>query len=119
MKMRFTIGDEVLTATILDTETSRDFVSMLPLKLRMDDYVGTEKISNLPRKLSVKNAPVGYDPAIGDIAYYSPWGNLAVFYKDAGYAKGLIKLGTIEGDIERLASLEGEFEAVLELVKDD
>jgi hypothetical protein len=117
MKIRIKIGDEVLTATMLDTETSRDFISMLPLKLRMKDYVGTEKISYLPRRLSTKQAPAGYDPAVGDIAYYAPWGNVTVFYKDAGYAKGLIKLGRMDGGIEKLASRKDDFEAVFEVMK--
>jgi len=57
MKIRIKFGDEVLTATMLDTETSRDFVAMLPLKLRLTDYGGAEKISDLPRKLS-RNKPL-------------------------------------------------------------
>jgi hypothetical protein len=80
MKIRIKIGDEVLLATMLDTETSRDFIAMLPLKLRLTDYAGAEKISDVSRKLSTKQAPAGYDPAVGDIAYYSPWGNVGVFY---------------------------------------
>lgn len=112
MKIRIKVEKEVLTATMFDTETSRDFLSMLPLKLRMKDYSGAEKISDLPRRVSTENAPSGCD-----IAYYSPWGNLAVFYKDSGYANGLIKLGSIDGGIEKLASRQGDFEAVFELME--
>jgi hypothetical protein len=115
MKIRIKIGKEVLTATMLNTEASRDFVSMLPLKLRLKDYAGTEKVSDLPGKLSTKGAPSGYDPSVGDITYYSPWGNLAIFYKDFGYAKGLIKLGSIDDGTEKLAKMQGDFEAVFEL----
>jgi hypothetical protein len=114
MKIRIKIGDESLTATMLDTETSRDFISMLPLKLRLTDYAGAEKISDLSRKLSTKQAPAGYDPAVGDIAYYAPWGNMAVFYKDAGYARGLIQLGKLDGGIENLASRKSDFDVVIE-----
>ncbi|MBN1971717.1 MAG: hypothetical protein JXR48_13665 [Candidatus Delongbacteria bacterium] len=60
------------------------------------DYAGTEKISDLPKKLNAKESPSGYDPKIGDLTYYSPWGNIAIFYKDFGYAAGLIHLGEIE-----------------------
>lgn len=116
MKIRITVGKEVLIATMLNTETSRDFISMLPLTLRMKDYSGTEKVSDLPRRLSTKNAPSGYDPSVGDIAYYSPWGNLAIFYKDFSYSKGLIKLGSLDGGIEKLAGRQGDFEAVFELM---
>jgi hypothetical protein len=116
VKIRIKFGDEVLTATMLDTETSRDFVAMLPLKLRLSDYAGAEKISDLPRELSTKHAPAGYDPSVGDIAFYSPWGNVAVFYKDAGYAKGLIHLGRIDGGIEKLANKKGDFDVLIETI---
>ena len=43
------------------------------------------------------------DPSVGDIAYYAPWGNLAIFYKDFGYSRGLIRLGRIDSGIEVLA----------------
>jgi hypothetical protein len=85
-----------ITATLDDNASSRDFASLLPLALTLDDYNGTEKISDLPKKLSTRGAPEGVDPAAGDIAYYAPWGNLAIFYKDFGYSRGLVKLGTIE-----------------------
>ncbi len=116
MKIRIKIGDESLTATMLDTETSRDFISMLPLKLRLTDYAGAEKISDLSHKLATKQAPAGYDPAAGDIAYYAPWGNVAVFYKDAGYAKGLIQLGKLDGGIEKLAGRKSDFDVVIEAI---
>ena len=65
---------------------------MLPLTLTLKDYAGTEKISDLPRKLSTQGAPSGSDPSVGDITLYAPWGNLAIFYRDFGYASGLIIL---------------------------
>jgi hypothetical protein len=98
--IKITIGDTLLTATLYDSPTSRDFISLLPLDLTLEDYAGTEKISYLPEKLSTENAPSGFDPSVGDITYYAPWGNLAIFYKDFGYAKGLINLGKIDNGIE-------------------
>lgn len=100
MKIRLTVGDTVKTATMSDSETTRDFLSLLPLTLTLDDYVGTEKISMLPRRLSTAGAPPGSDPSPGDIAIYAPWGNLAIYYQDAGYASGLITLGRIDDGLE-------------------
>ena len=114
MKIRLTVGDTVLTATMLDNETSRDFISLLPLTLTLKDYAGTEKIADLPKKLTTKGAPPGSDPSVGDITYYSPWGNIAIFYKDFGYASGLILLGNIESGIEKLASMNAEFTITIE-----
>jgi len=116
MRIRLTAGDTVLTATMLDNETSRDFISLLPLTLTLKDYAGTEKISDLPKRLSKQGAPSGSDPSVGDITYYSPWGNLAIFYKDFGYSSGLIILGNIESGIEKLASMDDEFTITIELM---
>ena len=100
MKIRIDVEGSRVTATLDDNETSRDFVSLLPLTLTLEDYSATEKISDLPKRLSTKGTPPGVDPSIGDIAYYAPWGNLALFYKDAGYARGLVKIGTLDSGVE-------------------
>ena len=47
------------------------------------------------------------EPTAGDIAYYAPWGNLAIFYRDFGYSRGLVSLGRLEGSAEPLAKLDG------------
>ena len=104
MKVKITIGDKSVVATMYDNATAKDFISMLPLALPLDDYNSTEKISYLSRKLTTAGAPSGCDPEVGDITYYAPWGNLAIFYKDFGYSNGLIKLGKIEGDLSILSS---------------
>lgn len=96
------IDGTVLTATLEDNAAARDFASLLPLTLTLKDYAATEKVSDLPRKLSTKGLPTGFDPSVGDITYYAPWGNLALFYKDFGYAAGLVKLGAIQADIDIL-----------------
>jgi hypothetical protein len=42
----------------------------------------------------------------GDITYYAPWGNLALFYRDFPYSNGLIRLGTLDtGAADVLADL--------------
>ncbi len=115
MKIRMTVEDKILTATLEDNPTSKDFVSLLPITLTLKDYAATEKIGDLPRRLSIEGTPAGSDPSIGDITYYSPWGNLAIFYRDAGYDSGLIKLGAIESGIEAL-NRPGSFEVTIDLV---
>lgn len=45
---------------------------------------------------------------MGDIALYAPWGNLAIFYKDFGYARGLIVLARIDTGGENLSKLSGD-----------
>jgi hypothetical protein len=83
----------------------------------LEDFNGTEKITFLPRKLSTESAPAGFDPSVGDISYYAPWGNLAVFYRDFRYSSGLVKLGAIESGGAAL-NRPGSMRATIELVKD-
>ena len=118
MKLRLITQGEVLTATLEDNATTRDFVSLLPLSLTLRDYAGTEKVSDLPKRLSTRGTPPGVDPEVGDIAYYVPWGNLAIYYRDFGYSKGLVKLGHIESGSEKLAGARGEFVVRLKLAEE-
>ncbi|MEJ2635211.1 MAG: cyclophilin-like fold protein [Calditrichia bacterium] len=113
-KIKIIIGDTTLTATLYDNPTTRDFIPLLPLSLTLEDYAGTEKISDLPKRLSTEDAPSGFDPSVGDITYYAPWGNLAIFYKDFGYANGLINLGRIDMGIEELNNA-GSLKVIIEL----
>jgi hypothetical protein len=116
MKLRMDVEGTAVTATLDDNETSRDFVSLLPLTLTLQDYAATEKISDLPRRLSTNGAPPGSDPSVGDITYYAPWGNLAVFYRDFGYSSGLVKLGQIDSGVEAL-NRSGPLRVAIELIE--
>ena len=102
MQIKIEIEGTTLTATLEDSETARDFAALLPLSLTLEDYASTEKVSDLPRRLSTQGAPAGITPKVGYLAYYAPWGNLAIYYKDFGYSSGLVKLGTLDVGIELL-----------------
>ena len=117
MKIRIKLDSKTLTATLEDNATTRDFVALLPLTLTLRDYNRTEKISDLPKKLSTEGAPSGSDPNVGDIAYYAPWGNIAMFYRDFGYSAGLVKLGKLDGDADSLRNTETT-KATVELIKE-
>jgi hypothetical protein len=41
-------------------------------------------------------------PSAGDLAYYSPWGNLAIFYEDFRYSAHLVRPGRIDSGVEAL-----------------
>lgn len=116
MKIIINLEDKVIPGTLVDSKTTRDFISLLPLTLALQDYAGTEKISDLPKRLSTEDAPAGSDPSVGDIAYYAPWGNLAIFYKDFGYSSGLAILGKIDSGIEAL-QVPGSVTAIIELIE--
>ena len=115
MKLRMDIEGTAITATLLDTATSRDFASLLPLTLTLKDYAATEKISDLPRRLSTEGAPPGSDPSIGDIAYYSPSQDLVLYYGDVGYWNGIIPIGRLNAGFEMIEAQADGFEVRIEL----
>lgn len=114
VRIKLTFNNEQIIVKMMDNPTSRDFLDRLPLELSFSDYGGTEKISMLDTKLTNSKAPSGMDPFVGDFCYFEPWGNLAIFYKDFGYSNWLIRLGTIEAGIEKLANMKGDFEVRME-----
>jgi hypothetical protein len=118
MKVRISVEGAPITASLIENAMSRDFASLLPVTLTLTDYADTEKISDLPGRLTTDGSPAGFDPAVGDITYYAPWGNLALFHRDAGYVRGLIKLGTIDSGIEAL-SMPGPLAATIELIGEE
>lgn len=113
--MRF--DNQAIYVAMNDSQASNDFIAMLPIALQFRDYSSTEKVSDLPRKLSTSGAPAGYDPPVGDLTYYAPWGNLAIFYRDFGYANGLVSLGKLESGIDLLAAKQGEFSVQIEVAE--
>jgi hypothetical protein len=102
VKIRIKTDRKELTATLDHNAAANAFIQLLPLELTLEDYNRTEKISDLPKKLSTVDAPSGITPAAGDIAYYAPWGNLAIFYREFPYSSGLVRLGKIDSGIEEL-----------------
>lgn len=116
MKLRLTVEGTTLGATLNDSAAARDFAALLPLTLTLSDYAKTEKVSDLPKKLSTAGSPDGTNAAVGDITYYAPWGNLAIFYKAFGHAPGLVKLGAVDGTgTDMLANQNGRFTVTFEL----
>jgi hypothetical protein len=101
LRIELTFANHTMTATLHDNPSARDFASMLPLDLTIEDFGSNEKIAHLPRKLTVEgHAPFGNEQPY-DLCYYLPWGNLAMFY--AAYEHpGLIRLGRFDDGYEAL-----------------
>jgi hypothetical protein len=90
-----------------DNPATRDFLSMLPLTLTFEDFAGREKIAYLPRDLRFAGSPPSA-AGTGDVAIYTPWGNLAFFY-DAQHgppSPEIVHLGTFSASRDQLTLLE-------------
>ncbi|MER7394013.1 cyclophilin-like fold protein [Streptomyces sp. NPDC000151] len=107
MDIRVTLDGRPVGATLNDSPAARDFVSLLPLHLDLEDFHRTERIADPPRKLTTDNAPEPQAPKTGDLTYYAPWGNLAIFYKDGPSAsEDLLILGHIDADARQLSQAD-------------
>jgi hypothetical protein len=102
MEIEISVEGTAIQGQLNDGPAAFDLASLLPVTLNLTDYASTEKIAYLPRKLRVQGEPPGTDAQSGDICYYVPWGNLALFYKPAPFAEGLVKLGVITSGLEAL-----------------
>lgn len=109
MMIEMSFGGEAQVRTIIELEdnpATRDFYAQLPLTLEFSDYVGKEKISNaLPKPLNTSGLN-GYDPQVGDLFYFAPWGNLGIFYAKQPFHSGLVRFGSV--DKETLAKLKSQ-----------
>ena len=108
--VRFSSSTTSVDVTIAeDNPAVRDFLSMLPLTITLEEFAGREKISYLPRELRHRGSP-GSDPENGDLIYFVPWGNLGFYYntEGIGYSDQTIHLGTYEASLEQLELLQGD-----------
>jgi hypothetical protein len=102
MKIRISIADKVVIATVADNATARDFVSVLPLSMSMKDLFGREKYGDLPKALS-ENGPRKNTYEVGEIAYWSPDHQFAVYYHQDGESipsPGVIPIAKIDAGVE-------------------
>ena len=116
--VRFAAGSSTVDVTIgEDNPTVRDFLSLLPLKMKLEEFAGREKIGYFTRKLAVKGSK-GSDPEDGDLIYFVPWGNIGFYYNASGigYSDQTIHIGRYKATPEQLSRLEGQTVTV-EIVK--
>lgn len=103
MDIRVTLDGRSVEATLNDSPAARDFAELLPLTLDLEDFHGTERVADLPRELDTSGAPEPAAARTGDIAYYAPWGNLALFYRDGPAASAdLLILGHLDVGADQL-----------------
>ncbi|MGH9025769.1 MAG: cyclophilin-like fold protein [Acidimicrobiia bacterium] len=118
MRIRLTNGDQSATVTLLDNATARDFASLLPFTLTMHDLFGREKAGPLPRALASDGEPQS-TYRVGDVGYWSPSNDLAIYYDDDGEtipSPGIIMIGTVDSGLDVIASVDDSFQLTIDAV---
>jgi 4-carboxymuconolactone decarboxylase len=118
MTIRLKVGDKVFTATLIDSKTTQDFISLLPLTLTMNDLFRREKYAHLPRAISEKGKRT-HTYEVGDVVYWPTGPDVAIFYRHDGQEipdPGVIVIGKIDSGVEAL-NVPGSVEVTVELIK--
>ena len=117
MKIRLRIGNRALTGTLIGSKTAQDFVSLLPLTLTMNDLFGREKFAHLPRAISTEGKRTDtYE--VGDIAYWSPGPDVAIYYQHDGEKipkPGIIVIGKLDSGVDAF-NVPGSAEVKIEVM---
>jgi hypothetical protein len=122
MKITLKIGDKALIATLIDSKTAHDFLSLLPLTVTMNDLFGREKFAHLPRAISTDRKRT-HKYELGDIAYWSPGPDVAVYYRHDDEKipnPGIIVIGKLDSGVEAFnvpGSVEVKITANVQITK--
>lgn len=90
-----------------DSSTAKALYGQLPLTVQVESYADNEMIFYPPQKLAVDHAPMA-DAKVGTLAYYAPWGDVVMFYRDFGSARDLYELGRAVSGTEYIGQLTGK-----------
>ena len=116
MKIRLKVENKVMTATLIESKTSRDFISLLPLTLTMNDLFHREKFAHLPRAISEEGKRT-HSYEVGQMVYWSPGPDVAIFYRNDGEKipnPGIIVIGKIDSGVAAL-DVAGSVKVTIEL----
>ena len=112
-KLKMTVDGQELDVTLYDTPAANALYDLLPLTLTFEDFNKTEKIAYLETQLPTEGEPDEFDPDVGDLCLYEPWGNLSIFYQDYRTSNGLISLGHLDSGVDVITNMQGNFSVTL------
>ncbi|MCM1496611.1 MAG: cyclophilin-like fold protein [Bacteroides sp.] len=94
MKMNIQIGENLLTATLVENSSTKALIEMLsegPVTVSMNDYANMEKVGSLPESLPRNDEQISTEA--GDLILYQ--GNSFVIYYDTN-SWSLTRLGKVD-----------------------
>ena len=106
MRIKVTDGTNDVIFQLNDGSTAQSLYAQLPLTVNVENYGSNEKIFYPPEKLDTSDVVEGSGPA-GTLAYFSPWGNVVMYYGSFGAYLGLYILGDATEGAENIQNLSG------------
>ena len=80
--------------------------NQLPHTVEVENFSNNEKIFYPANELSTKDTPLARS-GVGTLAYYAPWGNVVMFYRDFSSNSSLYRLGQAVSGEELIGELSG------------
>ena len=106
MRMSVTDGKHTVIFRLNDSNPAKSLYDMLPLDVEIGDFLYNEKIFYPPQKVDASDGIVGGGDA-GDLALFSPWGDIVMYVGPFESHPGLFLLGTAEKGAELIRNLSG------------
>jgi hypothetical protein len=119
MKIKISVEGKEITTTMTDNITAREFIALLPFTMTLNDYGRREKYGHCSKPLTEVAALRQKPYKVGDIGYWSPNSDFAVFYRHDGSVMpepGITMIGTIDSGIETF-NVTGTVTATFEVLK--
>jgi len=116
--VNFVAKDKTITATLIDSKPTRDFISLLPLTLTMNDLFHREKFAHLPNAISTEGRRA-HTYEVGEIAYWFPGPDVAIYSRQDGESipsPGIIPIRKIDAGAEAL-NVPGSVKVTIKLAK--
>nr|WP_314466334.1 cyclophilin-like fold protein [uncultured Clostridium sp.] len=115
-RMRITVGDTVLTATLADNETARAIADMLPLTLPLMDLYGREMCYRFTNELPANEVHTR-NFQLGEIIYWPPRHSFVIMYNRDGEQFDMQHVGQIDSGVE-IFNQTGDVEVTFELINE-
>ena len=93
-KIKIMVNSKTFTATLLESNSAKAFIEILPLTIKMTELNGNEKYYDLPNKLPTKSSNPG-TIHVGDFMLYGS-NTLVLFYKTFSSPYSYTKIGNID-----------------------
>lgn len=105
MKVQVSDQQNKVVFEVNDSDASKDLIKQLPLTTKLENYNDDEKIF-YPQKLKTDNTPISQG-RVGDLAYFAPWGDVVLYYKNFQAYPGLYQLGKCVFGKDKISKLKG------------
>ena len=106
-RINVTDGSHSVTFELNGTSAARALYDMLPVTKNVENYSTNEKIFYPETAISYGSDCIEDDCPAGTLALFSPWGNVVMYYGDAGKYNGLYVLGEAVEGADQIIELSG------------